>query len=180
MELRFLSIGRKAINFGITLNPDTNDETVATEERNVVAHEAPLPELSAAFAKLAPVICEIIEVEPSWADGLSITRLAISYTKAGTRSVKFKCNKQLECRKDFLWKLDTPMVQVDKPADGESGQIDIEDKKHLKLIFEAIKQAERYANGERSQSLLNFDGAKAALQATADIGSRDMFSGTND
>jgi hypothetical protein len=170
MELRFLSIGRKAINFGIVLNPDNDDDTVATEERRITAHEAPLPELQTAFAKLAPVICEIIETEPGWADGMNITRIAISYTKAGTRSVRFKCTRQLECRKDFLWKFDTPMVQVDKPADGESGQIDVADKKHLKLIFDAIKQAERYANGERSQQLLNFDEAKAALQATADKG----------
>ncbi|MCE5310474.1 MAG: hypothetical protein LLG20_22785 [Acidobacteriales bacterium] len=178
MDLKFLSLGRKAINFGIVLNPDSDDETNATEERRITAHEAPLPELSEAFAKLAPVVCEILELEPSWADGLSVTRIAISYTKAGTRSVKFKCTKQLECRKDYLWKLDTPMCQVDKPADGESGQIDIEDKKHLKLVLNAIKEAERYAKGERSQQLLNFDEAKAALQATADIGGRDMFSGT--
>jgi hypothetical protein len=178
MDLKFLSIGRKAINFGIVLNPDNDDDTVATEERRITAHEAPLTELTDSFAKLAPVICEILEVEPGWADGLNISRIAISYTKAGTRSVRFKCTKQLECRKDFLWKLDTPMVQLDKPADGESGQVDIADKKHLQLILEAIKQAERYASGERSQSLLNFDEAKAALQATADIGARDMFSGT--
>ena len=120
----------------------------------------------------------MLENEPGWADGLSISRIAISYTKAGTRSVRFKCTRQLECRKDFLWKFDTPMVQIDKPADGESGQIDVADKKHLELIFKAILEAERYANGERSQSLLNFDDAKAALQATADIGAKDMFSGT--
>ena len=178
MELKFLSIGRKAINFGITLNPDSDDDTVAQEERRITAHEAPLPELSSAFDRLGPVFCNILEVEPSWADGLSVTRITISYTKAGTRSVKFRATKQLECRKDFLHVVDAPFVQIDKPADGESGQIDIEDKKHLKLVIEAIKQAERYANGERSQSLLNFNDAKAALQATADIGSRDMFSGT--
>ena len=178
MDLKFLSIGRKAIHFGIVLNPDSGDETAATEERRIVAHEAPLPELTDSFAKLAPVVCEMLETEKGWADGMNITRIAISHTKAGTRSVRFKCTRQLECRKDFLWTFETPMVQVDKPADGESGQIDISDKKHLKLVLEAIKQAERYAKGERSQALLNFDEAKAALQATADIGGRDMFSGT--
>lgn len=174
MELKFISIGRKAITFGITVNPNPDNDNVATEERTIIAHEAPLPELTNSFAKLSPVICDILEVEPTWADGLSVFRLSISYTKAGTRSVKFRATKQLECRKDYLHKIDAPFVQIDKPQDGESGQIDIEDKKHLKLILEAIKQAERYANGERSQTLLNFDEAKAALQATADQG-KDLF-----
>lgn len=174
MDLKFLSIGRKAITFGVTVNPNPEDENVATEERTIIAHEAPLPELTTAFAKLAPVFCEIMEVEPTWADGLNVTRLSISYTKAGTRSVRFRATKQLECRKDYLHKIDSPMVQIDKPADGESGEVDITDKKHVKLVLDAIRQAERYANGERSQTLLNFDEAKAALQATADKG-KDLF-----
>lgn len=178
MELKFLSIGRKAITFGVTVNANTDDDTAAIEERTIIAHEAPLPELTNAFAKLAPVFCEILEVEPAWADGLGITRIAISYTKAGTRSVRFNATKQLECRKDYLHKVNSPMVQIDKPAEGESGQIDIEDKKHLKAILEAIKQAERYAKGERSQSLLNFDEAKAALQATADKGQEQLGFGS--
>lgn len=179
MELKSLSIGRKAIKFRIILNPDSDDDTVATEERQITAHEAPLPELSEAFAKLAPIFCDILEVERGWADGLTVTRLIISHTKAGTRSVKFRATKQLECRKDFLHVVDSPMIQIDKPADGESGEIQVE-KKHVELIAKAIHEAERYAKGERSQTLLDFDEAKAALQATADIGGRDMFDGTND
>lgn len=172
MELKFLSIGRKAITFGVSLNANADGESM--EERTIVAHEAPLPELSNAFAKLSPVFCEILEVEPGWSDGLTITRIGISYTKAGTRSVRFRATKQLECRRDYLHKIDSPMVQIDKPADGESGEVQVE-KKHVTLILKAIHEAERYAKGERSQSLLNFDEAKAALQATADLGKGDMF-----
>lgn len=178
MQLKYLNLSRKAINFGVVVNADSQDSNVSSEERDVTAHEAPLPELSDAFSALAPVVCAICEFAPDYMDGLSVSKLTISTTKAGTRSVKFKATKQLECRKDFLWKIETPMVQIDKPADGESGQIDIEDKKHLKLVLTAIKEAERYANGERSQQLLNFDEAKAALQETADIGAKDLLSGT--
>lgn len=177
MQLKYLSIGRKAINFGVVLNPDSDEDTVATEERRITAHEAPLPELSEAFSKLAPIMCDILEVERGWADGLSVTRLSISHTKHGTRSVRFRATKQLECRKDYLHVVDSPMVQIDKPADGESGEIQVE-KKHVEVIVKAITEAERYAKGERSQALLNFDEAKAALQATADLGKQDMFSGT--
>lgn len=175
MDLKFLSIGRKDITFGITVNPNGGDEA-ATEERTIVAHEAPLPELTNAFAALSAVFCEILELEPIYADGLSVTRIGISYTKAGTRSIRMRATKQLNCRKDYLHKMDCPMVQIDSPADGESGQIDIEDKNHIAAIMTAINRAEDYANGKRSQTLLDFDDAKAALQATADIGGRDMFS----
>ena len=174
MDLKFLSIGRKAITFGVTVNPNADDDTVATEERTIVAHEAPLPELTNAFSKLSAVFCEIMEFEPSYADGLNVTRLGISCTKAGTRSVRFRATKQLECRRDYLHRMDCPLVQIDKPADGESGEVDVQDKKHVKLVLAAIKAAEDYANGKRSQSLLNFDEAKAALQATADKG-KDLF-----
>ena len=175
MELKFLAVGRKAITFGMTVNPN-GDDTAPTEERTITAHEAPLPELTNAFAALNAVFCDVMEFEPIYKDGLNVTRIGISYTKAGTRSIRMKATKQLECRKDFLHKMDCPMIQIDPPADGESGQVDIEDKKLLKLVMKAIKAAEDYANGKRSQTLLNFDDAKAALQATADVGKRDMFS----
>jgi len=175
MQLQFLSIGRKAITFGVVVNPDPKNESVATEERTIVAHEAPLADLSNSYANLAPVFCDILEVEPSWTDGLSIYRMSISHTKAGTRSVRFFATKQLNCRRDFLHKVQSPMVQIDKPADGESGEVQL-DKKQVNLVLKAIKAAEDYANGKRSQSLLNFDEAKAALQATADKG-KDLLAG---
>ena len=41
------------------------------------------------------------------------------------------------------------------------------------LVKRAIREAEHYAAGNRSQKLLNFDDAKAALNAVTDIGARD-------
>lgn len=173
MELQYLSIDRKAIHFGVKVNVG-ND---STEERQIVAHEAPLPELAASFAKLSKVFCQVMELDEGYEDGLAVFRLSISYTKAGTRSVRLRATKQLECRRDYLHKIEAPMVQIDKPAEGESGEIQIE-KKSVALVAKAIHEAERYANGERSQSLLNFDEAKAALQATADQG-KDLLAGVN-
>lgn len=170
MTLRYLSLGRKAIKFGITLNANPENDTVAMEERNIIAHEAPLQELTNAYAKLAPVFCEILELDPSYADGLNITRVSVSTTKHGTRSVKMFATKQLECRKDFLHRMDCPFVQVDPPADGESGSVDISDKKHLELVMDALTEAERYANGERSQQLLGFDDGVTGINALAEKG----------
>lgn len=174
MELKKFSLGTKAIKFAIVLNPETTDENVATEERSVVAHEEPLPSLPKAFGALPPVFCEILELPAEYATGLSIYGFTISYTKQGTRSIKLRAKKQLESRTEFLHPMDAPMIQIDKPADGESGEIQIKDSKLLKLVIKAIQEAEKYANGDRSQAILGFDQAKAALQATADKG-QDMF-----
>lgn len=174
-QLRYLSIGKKAIKFGVTLNPDTDDESVAKEERNIIAHEAPLQDLTNAYAALAPVFCGILELPDEYATGLNVTRISVSTTKHATRSVKMFATKQLESRSEFLHRMDCPFVQIDEPADGESGQIEVPDKRHLNLIYAALHEAGRYAAGERSQDLLNFDEAKKGLQAIADIGARDMF-----
>lgn len=174
MELQYLSIGRKSVQFCVVVNPNSQED--AEEERKITAHEAPLPELSAAYDKLGKVFCEIMELPEDYQEGLSVYRISISYTKAGTRSVRFWATKQLDCRRDFLHKIESPMVQIDKPEDGESGEVQI-DKKHVDLVTKAIHEAERYANGERSQQLLNFDEAKAALQSVADIGKGDMLAG---
>ena len=82
MELNYLCLERKSVKFSVVLNVDNSSE--ATEERHIVAHEAPLPELQNAFAKLSKVFCKIMELDEGYEEGLSVYRLAISYTKAGT------------------------------------------------------------------------------------------------
>ncbi|GAA5117080.1 hypothetical protein JIN84_17970 [Luteolibacter yonseiensis] len=178
MELKKFTIGSKAIKFAVVLNPESKDENVATEERNVTAHEEPLPELPAAFGKLPPVFCEIMELPAEYATGLSVTGFTISHTKQGTRSVKLHAKKQLETRTDFLHPMSSPMIQIDKPADGESGDVQLKDPKMLKALNKAIKEAENYAGGKRSQKLLNFNEGRAGLQALADQGQSQLGFGS--
>ena len=164
MELRTLSIGRKAIVFDVTINPNPDSEVVSTEERRITAHEAPLVTLTNSFAALGPVWCSIMEVSPDYVTGLTITKITVTRTKGGTRSVAFRAKKQLDVRKDYLHVIDSPFVQIDKPADGESGEVQIESK-FVKLVCKALLEAEKYARGERSQTLLNLDETKDALNA---------------
>lgn len=178
MILKKFTLGLKAIKFSVVLNPESKDENVATEERSVVAHEQPLPELPSAFGALPPVFCEIMELPAEYATGLSITGITISHTKQGTRSVKLHAKKQLETRTDFLHPISSPMIQIDKPAEGESGDVQLKDKKKLNALNKAIKEAERYADGKRSQKLLDFSTAKAALQSTADAGQEQLGFGS--
>jgi hypothetical protein len=154
----------------VTYNPNNEDETVATEERNIIAHESPLPELTDAYSRLAPAFCEILELGSEYATGLNVFRMSVSTTKAGTRSVKMFATKQLESRSDYLHRMDCPFVQIDPPADGESGSVEVTNKAHLELIMDALTEAERYAAGERSQTTLGFDDAVTGINALAEKG----------
>lgn len=173
MQLNSISIDNKAVIMKVVANKETDDSNDLVESK-VTAKEEPLATLTKAWAALPAVFCEIMELDPSYTEGLTITRLSIRRTKQGTRSVILHATKQLECRSEFLHKMISPCVQVDKAADGESGAVQLE-KKLCTAITKAIHESERYMGGERSQTLLDFDEAKAALQATADTGSKDMF-----
>lgn len=169
MELKSISIDPRAIILRVVANSESGDDTKDLIESKITAPEEPLPSFSKAFEALPSVFCEILEVGKEWAQGLVITKLTISRTKHATRSVTLYGTKQLECRAQFLHRVSTPMVQIDKAADGESGAVVLE-KKLVAAIARAVLEAEKYMNGERSQQLLDFDQAKAGLQALADKG----------
>jgi hypothetical protein len=172
MQLNSISIDNKSVIMRVTANKETDDTNDVVESK-ITAKEEPLPTLKKAWEALPSVFCEIMELDASYTEGLVITRMAIRRTKQGTRSVILHATKQLECRSEFLHEISAPCVQVDKAADGESGSVQLE-KKLCNAITKAIHEAERYMSGERSQTMLDFDTAKAALNATADKG-RDMF-----
>jgi hypothetical protein len=169
MQLKSIVIGNKAINFTKLVNPGSDNPAAPEEEHKVTAHEAPLPELGAAFGKLRTIVCDIMAIPKDWAEGVAVTTMRISTTKHGTRAVQLGFKKPLETIGGQLHAMETPYVKIDKPADGESGEMSIP-KKSADLIKAAIHQAERYAEGERSQTLLDFEKGKEALQLTADKG----------
>lgn len=172
MQLNSISIDNKAVTMRVVANKETDDRNDLLEAK-ITAKEEPLQELKDAWAELPAVFCEIMELPKKYAAGLIITRLAIRRTKQGTRSAILHATKQLECRTDFLHEISAPCVQIDKAADGESGAVQLAQPLCDKIAT-AIYESERYLSGERSQTMLNYDEAKAALQATADQG-KDMF-----
>ncbi len=172
MQLNSIAIDTKAIIMKVVANKETDDSNDVVESK-VTAKEEPLPSLNKAWAALPAVFCEIMELPSEYVEGLTITKMAIRRTKQGTRSVILHATKQLECRSEFLHKISSPCVQVDKSADGESGAIQIE-KKLCDKVTKAIHESEEYMAGSRSQTLLDFETAKAGLNATADQG-RDLL-----
>lgn len=177
MQLNSISIDNKAVIMRVVANKETDDTNDVVESK-ITAKEEPLDSLTKAWSNLPVVFCEIMELTETdakgknhypYANGLVITKMSIRRTKQGTRSVILHATKQLECRSGHLHKISTPCVQVDKATDGESGAVEI-DKKWAEMVHKAIHESERYMSGDRSQTMLDFDQAKAALQATADLG----------
>lgn len=173
MQLNSIHISSKAITLKVTANKELDKNVNDQIESVVTAKEEPLDSLTKAWDKLKTVFCEVLELDSSYTEGLTITKMAIRRTKQGTRSVVLSATKQLECRRDFLHKLQTPCFQVDAAAEGESGGVEVE-KKLATLVTKAIHESERYMEGHRSQQMLDFESAKAGLQATADLGKQEL------
>jgi len=171
-EIKSFSRGLKAIKFVRVVNPGSENPAAPEEEQAITTHEAPLPELDEAFGALKTVVCEIMGFPKDYAVDLHVYRLQVSTTKNGTRAVQLRYKKSLETIGGQQHPGSTPFFKIDPPADGESGQMEVKPKS-AELVKTAIREAENYSNGHRSQTLLNFDDAKAALNATADIGARD-------
>lgn len=169
MQLKALTIGRKAIKFVRVMNPDSDDDTVAVEEHSITAKEAPLPELNEAFANLPKVIAQLMGWQQEYAAEMIVTKLALSHTKHETRSVAFTFSVPITATGGEHHTLDTPFIRIDSPADGESGKKEV-DAKQSKVIETAIHECERYAKGERSQQVIDFETASKGINAVADIG----------
>lgn len=174
-EIKSFSRGLKAIKFVRIVNPGSESPSAPEEEQAITTHEAPLPELDEALAALVPVVCEVMGFQKAYREGMNVYRLQVSTTKNGTRAVCLRFKKALDTIGGQLHPGSTPFFKIDPPGDGESGKLEVKPES-AELVKRAIREAERYSNGERSQKLLNFDDAKKALNATADLGrDEDMF-----
>lgn len=137
-------------------NPDDSAKPnvrKGTESMDVTCHEAPLPAFDNALASLADVACNILEVGQSYKKGMSVHALSLSYTKSGVRSAQIFFKKQLDgFESDHA--MSTPVFQIDDDKTGKGRKQCA--KKHAEAVIEMIKQASRYVDGKRSQTLLDF------------------------
>lgn len=172
-ELKSFSRGMKNIVFSRVINPGSENPAAPEEEERRITHEEPLPELDEALANLKGVVCEVLGLPKDYGVDMHVHRLGINFTKNGTRAVRLFFKKSLETIGGQPHPMTTPFFKIDPPADGESGQMEVKPKS-AELVKTAIRECERYADGERSQKLLRFEDAKAGINAVADKG-QDMF-----
>lgn len=125
------------------------------EHIDLKAFEAPLPSFDAALTALGPVVAKAMGCDPAWGqEGIEIVGLALSYTENGIRTVEINFAKML-LGGTKLHPLKTPAFQIDDGKTAEDGKRQCTPK-HADLVIDAIKEAQRYVLGERSQELLNF------------------------
>ncbi len=139
--------------------PKTKLVTSSSEFREK-AHEAPLPAFDAALQALADVIVNILGVGQAWKKGISVVSLHLTYTESNVRTAVIGFVKQIDATSG-LHPMKTPAFQIDDGKKSDDGRRQCA-KKHADAVIEFIKEAQRYAAGERSQQLLKFedDGAE--------------------
>lgn len=133
--------------------PDEAGGVNAQEEHTSRCPEEPLPEFGKALAKLAKPAMTFLELPAEWEKGVTVTGFAIKTTKAGTRSVSIEFDKHLELVGGAV-KMKTPFIRIDKPQPGEQDKPQATTSAKT-LIGKAITCAVDYANGQRSQQLLD-------------------------
>lgn len=160
MKLKKFIRGAKKIAFASIVNPAEDDgDVLATEDRAATLRVAPLPELDESLQALVPVIAEVMEWTKTYAVGIVVDAVLLSYTKRGTRSMAIRFLKKLN-NLNLQHRMTTPFFRIEGPEEGEEGKVET---KHTELCHAAIMEADRYildpVHG-RSQQLLELDGAK--------------------
>lgn len=125
------------------------------EKVDITSHEAPLPAFDKALQALADVIANVMETGQSWKKGIVVRSFALTYTKTGIRSVVISFNKRIDAT-DSFHPMKTPAFQIDDGKTADEGRKQCS-KPHADAVIKMIKEAERYAAGERSQQMLKFN-----------------------
>lgn len=151
-----------------TPNPDKPGETTkktVTNSRNLKekAHEAPLPAFDTAMQDLAGVAAKILDCPPEWRKTITVVSVSVSYTEHGIRSVSISFAKSISAT-GKLHPMKTPVVQVDDGKTEDQGRSQLAEK-HAQAVKDFLKEAQRYAAGERSQTLLDFEEEDDAPEA---------------
>lgn len=141
-------------------DPEKPGETVkkpVTNSREVEekSHEAPLPAFDRALQALAPVAAKALGCPPDWREGINVTAIAVSYTEHGVRSAQILFTKPT-LGGEALHPLKTPFFQIDDGKTADQGRRQCPPS-HAEAVADFLKQAQRYAAGERSQQLLNWE-----------------------
>lgn len=139
-------------------NPGKTISQTGLEERDVTAHEAPLPAFDEALQNLATVAVSVLELGVQYANGMIVRGLSVSYTKKGTRSAVIRFTKLLDRTKN-KHPMETPMFQIDDGKEGEEGKRQCTPNQ-AKAVVDMIRHANNYAAGKRAQALLDLGDKK--------------------
>lgn len=124
----------------------------SAEESAVKSPDIPLKSFDTALQKLNETVGRVLGLPAKWASECTVTAVAFSYTKRGTRSAQIWFRRELKST-TREHRMSTPVFQFDKAAEGEDGRPECNDD-DAKAIKKVIRETERYIDGERQQGLL--------------------------
>lgn len=131
-----------------------------SEKHDVTAHETPLKKFDETMQDLCDVVANVMEFGQGYKKGMVIDYVALTHTKAGTRSAVIGFSKHVDAV-EHDHPMDTVSFQIDDAAKGEEGGSRRQcSKKHAEMVAEFIDEAEKYAKGKRQQQMLNFADSK--------------------
>lgn len=134
--------------------PGTKQVT-SFEELRAKTHEAPLPAFDAALQDLGKVVGVVMGAGADWGSkGVEVTGISMSYTEHGIRSAQILFTKSL-LGGTSTHPMKTPMFQIDDGKTADQGKRQCAPKQ-AEAIVDFLKEAQKYAGGERSQELLDF------------------------
>lgn len=156
MKLVSVKINKKSIVYAAVFNKDATeaDSVASKENRTVTCYEVPLPAFDKAMTGLIEPAISFLELPADYKKGVSVVAFSIGETKKGTRSISIEFDKKLDTTGESH-RFKTPFIRIDKPVEGEQAK-PVADNKSKARIAKAIEAATAYANGDRSQTLLDF------------------------
>lgn len=97
----------------------------------------------------------MLEVGAEWKKGITIVGISITYTESNVRTAVVSFVKSISAT-NALHPMKTPAFQIDDGKKADDGRRQCA-KGHADDVIDFIKEAQKYAEGERSQTLLDFE-----------------------
>lgn len=163
MKIKSIKVRKKDIQYKAVKNNDNGNEEGFGGE----CPEDSNPEFKSALQKLVIPVIEVMGLPKDYRDNMTITGFTMSYTEQDTPSMSIIFEKQIEKLGGKSKMFTCPFFRISKPADGESGDLEVE-AKTAKMCHDAITEAKSYIAGNRAQ--LTMKAVTDALNATVDKG----------
>lgn len=124
-----------------------------TEEIVLTSEDAPKPELNRSMQSILPYILSMLELPSDYGLGGTVRVSGVTRSK---NKVVFTATKILQFSNSPFNIVTPPMLLESE----EGGENTVSDELYA-LVEEVFDEATRYVNGDRLQTMLNFEGPKA-------------------
>lgn len=146
MKIKKIQVRKSDIQYrAVKNNENGNEEGFGGE-----CPEDSTPAFKNALQNLVIPVIEVMGLPKDYRENMTIIGFQLKYTEQGTRSMAIIFDKQIEKLGGKTKRFACPFFRIEKPGDGESGDLEVE-AKTAKLCMDAITEAKEYIMGRRAQ-----------------------------